>query len=139
MWLSFSCDQGRKISISCNSVISGEKLYFLTNFCPFLKKDQNIPLSLFFSSPSSGHLCTPLFCHLCTFLYLSSPAIIVDHDDNWEKKTYLHFLSKSFGFVPTLTKVGTTNFQTIVSSNARAHYHRRGLQNDAISLLCISI
>ncbi|XXG60935.1 hypothetical protein AAC387_Pa04g2724 [Persea americana] len=69
------------------------------------------------------------------------PTIIVsDHDLVWEV-----LVSKSPDYAarefPTLAKLVTADFRTIVSSNAGPHWHslRRGLQNCAIGPLCISV
>ncbi|KAJ8618960.1 hypothetical protein MRB53_015146 [Persea americana] len=69
------------------------------------------------------------------------PTIIVsDHGLVWKV-----LVSKSPDYAarefPTLAKLVTADFRTIVSSNAGPHWHslRRGLQNGAIGPLCISV
>ncbi|RWR90114.1 S-canadine synthase-like protein [Cinnamomum micranthum f. kanehirae] len=77
---------------------------------------------------------------ITVWLGTRQPTIIVsDHDLAWEV-----LVSKSPDYAarefPTLAKLVTADFRTIVSSNAGPHWHslRRGLQNGAIGPLCIS-
>ncbi|RWR90115.1 S-canadine synthase-like protein [Cinnamomum micranthum f. kanehirae] len=77
---------------------------------------------------------------ITVWLGTRQPTIIIsDHDLAWEV-----LVSKSPDYAarefPTLAKLVTADFRTIVSSNAGPHWHslRRGLQNGAIGPLCIS-